>query len=757
MLRIRSLSLTGLITLPVLSATLIAAAALGAFLPAAASAYATVALPNVYSTAPGLPDGRVYEQVSPANKNGNQAGASTDPELELQGDETRYSVASGDGNSVLFEGTGPMGETASPITLFFVASKNGSAPGWTTRSVMPRPKETVEETGGALLSTPGYIYPSADLSHAIVEPERGRFATTNSPCGFGQGGDQLYLAGPDPFVPATWLDQPEISNPLEFCANKAASGAPVGGTSNFSTVYFTFPGTLLPQDGSRAPHVQTETSESKAWGFYEDHEGVLREAGVLPGGGLDQFGAVPAVSGHGRSHGGNQVSADGSRAFFVSPDPSSCTYNGGQNDCSVDPPELYVREHGEKTLLVSRDTLLPEVGGLPAPAPDGAFQMPGTARQETEGPNGSEVFASADGSQAFFQSVDRLTAGAPEGPPGNTSPKTYDFDVSTGALTYLPGVTGQIVATGVDGSSFAFLDSSLVPAQLDLWSSGSGGGSVTPIVQLPEGGGVEPVRISSDGSAVVFMASGLPGFNDAGISEIFRYDVAGNTLGCVSCAPPGVTSGYTSSSQMQSWEASPIADPHPGLVDERGISADGSRVFFETSAALVPQDTNTRPPKFNGALLINGYTDIDVYEWENGVVYLISSGKSTHNAYFFDNSENGSDVFFATTEGLVPGDTDGGYDVYDARVPHVGDNPSPGAVPCQGAVCQGPQNVSVSLGVPASATFSGLGNPEQASAAAPAVKPKSTSKATKCRKGFVRKKSKCVKKQRAKRSKKGRK
>ena len=45
---------------------------------------------------------------------------------------------------------------------------------------------------------------------------------------------------------------------------------------------------------------------------------------------LDPFGAVPAVSGHARAPVGNQVSADGSRAFFVSPDPASCERMGAK-------------------------------------------------------------------------------------------------------------------------------------------------------------------------------------------------------------------------------------------------------------------------------------------------------------------------------------------------------------------------------------------------------------------------------------------
>ncbi len=38
-----------------------------------------------------------------------------------------------------------------------------------------------------------------------------------------------------------------------------------------------------------------------------------------------------------------------------------------------------------------------------------------------------------------------------------------------------------------------------------------------------------------------------------------------------------------------------LEDP-TGTADERGISADGDRIFFETSDPLVPQDSNTNSP-----------------------------------------------------------------------------------------------------------------------------------------------------------------
>ncbi|MCL2770089.1 MAG: hypothetical protein FWD42_08290, partial [Solirubrobacterales bacterium] len=75
---------------------------------------------------------------------------------------------------------------------------------------------------------------------------------------------------------------------------------------------------------------------------------------------------------------------------------------------------------------------------------------------------------------------------------------------------------------------------------------------------------------------------------------------------------------------------------------------------------------------------------------------------------------------------------DGTADVYDARVPRPGDNPPPAALPCEGAVCQGPPSVPQLLGAPASETFSGLGNVPPSTVATKSVaKGKSAHKPTK--------------------------
>jgi len=720
--------------------------------PAIASGFATIGGAPLFSAAPGLPDGRIYEQVSPAGKNGNEAGATTSVFEANIGGIDHYGYASPDGDAVLFEGTGPMGESPWGDSIWFVATKNVG--GWSTRALMPR-----EPQNKSLLQSTEpfrYLVTSQDLSHSLLEMgEFGPQQTTAAGC----GEQQMFLTGSDPFTAGTWVERPssELADPIESCGNFGGAGAPVGGTPDFSTVYFTVPGTLLPADAVRAEHAY------EAWGLYEYTEGALRAAGVLPDGQVSEFGAVPAASDHGRNPAGNEVSENGSRLFFVSPDPASCE-PAGHNNCTTDPPELYVHEIGhERAQLVSRDTLLPELSGTPVAAPGGVLKMPNPSRQEGDVGAflGSFVFASPDGSQAFFQSTEALTPAAAEVSPG-TEPKTYDFDITTGSLTFLPGVQGEILATDSDGSHMAFLtpEAGGQPAQLSLWRAGAAGGTVTPVVQLPEpGASVPETRISADGSVLVFQTAERlsSSFNSGGAEQIYRYDVPANTLVCVSCDPAGVSPrGSAEMSVLLTDEERNGGNryfPQPlKSMDQRGISSDGDRIFFDSPDPLVPQDVNTNSPEAlwgEGAKETQGR---DVYEWENGVVYLISTGQSSRNSYLLDSSENGDDVFFATTQSLVPGDTDGGYDVYDARVPQPGEALPPAASPCEGSTCQGAASAGPPLTPSASASFSGAGNLVPEVTPPPPVS--SPPKTVKCKKGYVKNKDKCVKAKPKKKAKK---
>jgi hypothetical protein len=186
----------------------------------------------------------------------------------------------------------------------------------------------------------------------------------------------------------------------------------------------------------------------------------------------------------------------------------------------------------------------------------------------------------------------------------------------------------------------------------------------------------------------------------------------------------------------------------PALISEstlvtpvltRNLSADGSRVFFETSEALVSRD-------------VNGQTD--VYEWEadgtgtctsangtfdsasGGCLFLISTGQSGQASHFGDASVDGSDVFFLTRQALVSQDQDENGDVYDARVGGgmPGQNPLPAVSSCAREACGAPGEAPPAFGSPASVSVLGPGN---LAPLAPAKK--------KCAKGRKLSRGKCVK------------
>ena len=130
------------------------------------------------------------------------------------------------------------------------------------------------------------------------------------------------------------------------------------------------------------------------------------------------------------------------------------------------------------------------------------------------------------------------------------------------------------------------------------------------------------------------------------------------------------------------------------------LSDDGRKVFFSTSAALVPEDTN-------------GLTDVYVYDTQTGEQRLISSGRGETGAWFEDASRNGSDVLFVTRQPLVARDGDEVVDLYDSRVGGGFVEPVPPPAPCSGDGCRGRLSSASPVSSPATNSFSGPGNPHR--------------------------------------------
>ncbi len=321
-------------------------------------------------------------------------------------------------------------------------------------------------------------------------------------------------------------------------------------------------------------------------------------------------------------------------------------------------------------------------------APSGSiYERDMENKTTTPVPGGTFVTASLDGSKVFsYHST-------------NGTGDLFEYDVATGVSTDLE--SGGPSSDGSDVSS--------IPGGLRLlnYSDSQGPGAFV----LP--GYQGPSRVSPDGRFVVFMSSErLTGYDNtdalSGLSdqEVYEYDSATARLTCVSCDPSGGQPDGGSSIPGATDFA--VGD---GDYFSRVLSPDG-RVFFDSSDALVPHDSNGVQ---------------DVYEFEpggagscrvaGGCVSLISSGTSGEASTFLDASADGGDVFFLTTDELVSADYDHSVDVYDAHVCSAG-APCPAVAPAVPPACAssdackaGPTPQPQTFGPPASATFSGAENP----------------------------------------------
>jgi len=610
-----------------------------------------------------LPENRAHEQVSPHNK-GSADAAEAFSQASVSGDAVSYATI-----GQTFPGN-PGSQTYNP----YLSTRNPDG-SWDTKSLSPP-------------FSPGIaIFQPLSLSADLTSFAFGSRKTLGAP-GTGNG---VFLRDT-----ATGTDEPVM--PLEtFEQVNSTEGSLIVTSDDHSHFVFASEFNLTPDAAVGGT-------------FVYDWSGGSLKLISRRSDGRPMQGFVGALAARYSDH---QVAADGSRIFWSRHTPSA--------------DNIYATDTATGIRTV--------VGASERSAPDPA------------GPKDRiYVDASVDGGKTFFISAEKLTDDStaasqtsnPEFGPLAIEPfdkenvgELYRYDFSRPAgerlidLTVAPNdpkgaqVVGKIDASD-DGSRIYFvalgvLDDGAVAGQPNvyLWDYNGGSPFVRYIATLNKSSSVDKGNVemfkahylerrplaSPNGERVLFRSTAqLTPANSAGTAQLYLYDAPSDRLECVSCRPDG-----SASNGNASFGSAGILNM--AQHQQRSISADGSRVFFETTDSLLDRDSNG--------------TD-DVYEWHEGQLHLLSDGQSPSPSHFVDASASGDDVFFTSRAQLSAADGDTLADVYDARVNGI---PASGALPpspCLGDSCQ-PPPVVPNDPTPASAAFHGAGDPVPASSCAHAA------------------------------------
>jgi hypothetical protein len=710
-----------------------------------------------------LPDGRMWEQVSPEEKHGFQP-------LPAEGSVIQ---ASENGGAITYTASGPFAGTPANIGVTQILSRRGPN-GWSSQDISP-PQAQPVLTGGVI---PQSEYPlfSSDLDHGLVEP-----------------------FGPTLLSPAaterTLYVRNNSTGEYEAVVSPANSGAQVGQSSSGGQRWpLAFVGATPDLShvvvGSDVPLTGSEPASTSV-NLYEWSDGGLQLVDELPADDSQLPAENNEISLGGEEFGNlrNAISDDGSRIFWE-------LAAGGEP--KVD--GLYMRDvPGGETIKIA--------------AAQGISEPP-------EGGRGEFQIASSDGSEVFFTSPQQLTAVPGEGlyvydvesgeltlltvtehageaaevegtVLGASEDGSYIYLVARGILSENKNANGEEALAGANNLYVAHSETrggltewktsfiaGLSNEDEPDWAPFGAGHRQTDVSRLT-------ARVSPNGRYLAFMSQrSLTGYDniDAGSplgepradEEVFLYDAQAGRLVCASCNPSGerpvgrveaserfADIGYAWTTQwiaasIPSWLKSGFQEI--GLYQPRYLS-DSGRLFFDSPDTLVPQDTNGAEnvyeyePEGIGSCIGSSTT----YSVSSaGCVSLISGGKGAQESAFLDASASGNDAFFVTSENLVPGDVDGAYDVYDA---HVCGSEAP--CPESGGVvtapvcdtaesCKAPPSTQPAIfGAPASATFTGSGditpysNVITAKPNPNAKKPK-IKKAARCAKGKRRRHGRCV-------------
>jgi hypothetical protein len=329
----------------------------------------------------------------------------------------------------------------------------------------------------------------------------------------------------------------------------------------------------------------------------------------------------------------------GSRWAGASEDGSTVFVNTGERVTPNDQSEcggIYARSGGQTTRFSAAPGINPDNACHASPIWDG-FR--------------DHVISSPNGSHYFFYSDRPLVAMS--GRPHDIDLYEWTSDgtrlVSTGpdsGTRTPPGgpFDARFITAAPDGSRVFFdINDPLVPGDtggdtsFDIYERDSSGVHLfaPPEVRAnPTNLSASPLATSYDGSRVFVWTNARLAPDDTN-SDFDIYERLGGPGGSYHL----VTTG-------------PLGASTPGfIILERfkyAFSQDGTRVFFETTKRLVPEDTNN---------------NADLYMREGDTTRLITAGTPGYSGYF-SITPDGRHVLINTDQALLPGDTDTKSDIY---------------------------------------------------------------------------------------------
>lgn len=306
---------------------------------------------------------------------------------------------------------------------------------------------------------------------------------------------------------------------------------------------------------------------------------------------------------------------------------------------------------------------------------------------------GRRVLAvSRDGLHAYFVAKGVLSdgvnvegEGAAEG-----ADNLYAYDGSTpaGNISFIGKLCSGPEKSGVVADEHC-------PSSLNEKPNGPSHGAINDL-ELWESSDTHQVQATSDGHFLVFttyaqLVSKGPDKDADASADIYRYDATTGSLNRVSIGEAGAdgngnNDAFNANLAQMEFRGSL---PEQFELGSRAITENGSIVVFTTAEPLSSHAVNGQP---------------DVYLWREGSVSMISSGTAEEPDVEPVITPSGRDLFFSTSAGLVPGDTDGLRDIYDARIGGGFPIPAASREPCSGDGCQGPLSTPGVVTVPGSAS-----------------------------------------------------